>query len=216
MELKSRKSPCTICMTFWSVVSTRDRPTSSTASTRASSRHCRSTAWPTMPVAPKMITRIGGRAPLLHRSDGVLCSSDTRPQHSSDTRPRPYPQRSRATWDDRSAPGLASSALMFRLAFHTPRIPGNTGNAIRTAAATGCALHLIEPLGFDLSDTKLRRAGLDYHDLASVTVHPNLQAAFDNWSGARIFAFTTRAERLYTEVAYESGDVLLFGAEPTG
>jgi tRNA (cytidine/uridine-2'-O-)-methyltransferase len=105
---------------------------------------------------------------------------------------------------------------MFRLAFHTPRIPGNTGNAIRTAAATGCELHLIEPLGFDLSDAKLRRAGLDYHDLASVTVHPNLAAAFDNWSGARVFAFTTRADRLYTEIAYQSGDVLLFGAEPTG
>ena len=105
---------------------------------------------------------------------------------------------------------------MFRLAFHTPRIPGNTGNAIRTAAATGCELHLIEPLGFDLSDAKLRRAGLDYHDLAWVTVHPNLAAAFDNWSGARVFAFTTRAERLYTEIAYQSGDVLLFGAEPTG
>ena len=105
---------------------------------------------------------------------------------------------------------------MFRLAFHTPRIPGNTGNAIRTAAATGCELHLIEPLGFDLSDAKLRRAGLDYHDLASVTVHPSLAAAFDDWAGARVFAFTTRAERLYTEIDYQGGDVLLFGAEPTG
>jgi tRNA (cytidine/uridine-2'-O-)-methyltransferase len=105
---------------------------------------------------------------------------------------------------------------MFRLAFHTPRIPGNTGNAIRTAAATGCELHLIEPLGFDLSDSKLRRAGLDYHDLASVTVHPSLPAAFDIWSEARVFAFTTRAERLYTEIDYRRGDVLLFGAEPTG
>ena len=105
---------------------------------------------------------------------------------------------------------------MFRLAFHAPCIPGNTGNAIRTAAATGCELHLIEPLGFDLSDAKLRRAGLDYHDLASVTVHPDLDAAFDNWSGARVFAFTTRAERLYTDIEYRPGDVLLFGAEPSG
>lgn len=105
---------------------------------------------------------------------------------------------------------------MFRLAFHAPCIPGNTGNAIRTAAATGCELHLIEPLGFDLSDAKLRRAGLDYHDLASVTVHPDLDAAFENWSGARVFAFTTRAERVYTEIEYQAGDVLLFGAEPSG
>jgi tRNA (cytidine/uridine-2'-O-)-methyltransferase len=105
---------------------------------------------------------------------------------------------------------------MFRLAFYTPRIPPNTGNAIRTAAATGCELHLIEPLGFDLSDTKLRRAGLDYHDLASVTVHPNLDAAFQNWSGARVFAFTTGATRVYSDVEYRLGDVLLFGPEPTG
>jgi tRNA (cytidine/uridine-2'-O-)-methyltransferase len=105
---------------------------------------------------------------------------------------------------------------MFRIAFHTPRIPPNTGNAIRTAAATGCELHLIEPLGFDLSDTKLRRAGLDYHDLATVTVHPSLDAAFESWSGANVFAFTATAQRLYTDVTYQAGDVLLFGTVPTG
>ena len=113
-------------------------------------------------------------------------------------------------------PSLASSATMFRLAFHTPRIPGNTGNAIRTAAATGCELHLIEPLGFDLSDSKLRRAGLDYHDLASVTVHPSLSAAFRSWPGARVFAFTAGATHTYSDVRYQPGDVLLFGPEPTG
>lgn len=116
----------------------------------------------------------------------------------------------------RSPPVLASSWVMFRLAFYTPCIPGNTGNAIRTAAATGCELHLIEPLGFDLSDTKLRRAGLDYHDLASVTVHPSLDAAFAGWAGARVFAFTTGATASYTDIAYTAGDVLLFGPEPTG
>ncbi len=105
---------------------------------------------------------------------------------------------------------------MFRLAFHTPRIPGNTGNAIRTAAATGCELHLIEPLGFDLSDSKLRRAGLDYHDLASVTVHPSLPAAFQSWPGARVFAFTAGATQTYSDIRYQPGDVLLFGPEPTG
>jgi tRNA (cytidine/uridine-2'-O-)-methyltransferase len=105
---------------------------------------------------------------------------------------------------------------MFRLAFHTPRIPQNTGNAIRTSATTGCELHLIGPLGFDLSDTKLRRAGLDYHDLASVTVFPDLEAAFERWSGSRVFAFTTGASRIYTDVAYRADDVLLFGPEPTG
>ena len=105
---------------------------------------------------------------------------------------------------------------MFRMLFHQPRIPGNTGNAIRLAAATGTELHLVEPLGFDLSDAQLRRAGLDYHDLAVMTVHPDLDAAFEALGPARVFAFTTAAERIYTDVAYEPGDVLMFGAEPDG
>ncbi|MET3807994.1 tRNA (cytidine/uridine-2'-O-)-methyltransferase [Nakamurella sp. UYEF19] len=105
---------------------------------------------------------------------------------------------------------------MFHLAFYAPCIPGNTGNAIRTAAATGAHLHLIEPLGFDLSDAKLRRAGLDYHDLASVTVHPDLDTAFDSWPGARVFAFTTKATQIYSDVEYRDTDVLMFGPEPTG
>lgn len=105
---------------------------------------------------------------------------------------------------------------MFRLALHEPRIPGNTGNAIRTAAATGCELHLIEPLGFDLDDAKLRRAGLDYHDLASVTVHTDMDAAWAALMPGRVFAFTAHAEANHAEIAYEPGDVLLFGTEPTG
>jgi tRNA (cytidine/uridine-2'-O-)-methyltransferase len=105
---------------------------------------------------------------------------------------------------------------MFRLLFHEPSIPGNTGNAIRLAAATGAELHLVEPLGFTLDDARLRRAGLDYHDLAVLTVHPDLDAAFDALGDARVFAFTTSATRAYTDVAYEPGDVLMFGTEPTG
>jgi tRNA (cytidine/uridine-2'-O-)-methyltransferase len=105
---------------------------------------------------------------------------------------------------------------MFRMLFHEPRIPGNTGNAIRLAAATGTELHLVEPLGFDLSDAQLRRAGLDYHDLAVMTVHPDLDTAFAALGQARVFAFTTSAERVYTDVAYERGDILMFGAEPDG
>jgi len=106
--------------------------------------------------------------------------------------------------------------VVFRLAFLEPRIPQNTGNAIRTAALTGCELHLIGPLGFDMSDAKLRRAGLDYHDLASVTVHADLAAFWRDLNPARVFAFTARAYLVYTEIAYRAGDVLLFGAEPTG
>lgn len=105
---------------------------------------------------------------------------------------------------------------MFRLAFLEPRIPPNTGNAIRTAAATGCELHLIGPLGFEMSDAKLRRAGLDYHDLASVTVHENLDAAWTSLLPARVFAFSSHATTTFADIAYQPGDVLLFGTEPSG
>jgi tRNA (cytidine/uridine-2'-O-)-methyltransferase len=105
---------------------------------------------------------------------------------------------------------------VFRILFYEPRIAGNTGAAIRLAAVTGAELHLVEPLGFDLAEAKLRRAGLDYHDLAVMTVHADLDAAFEALLPARVFAFTARGERLYTEIAYEPGDVLMFGPEPTG
>ena len=107
-------------------------------------------------------------------------------------------------------------SAVFRLLFYSPRIAPNTGNAIRTAAATGCELHLVEPLGFDLSEPKLRRAGLDYHDLASVTVHASLQAAWDVLAPARVVAFTAHATALFSDVEYRAGDVLMFGPEPTG
>lgn len=105
---------------------------------------------------------------------------------------------------------------VFRLVFLEPRIPPNTGNAIRTAALTGCELHLVGPLGFDMSDAKLRRAGLDYHDLATVRVHQDLEAAWSALLPARIFAFTARGTTVYSEINYLPGDVLLFGTEPTG
>lgn len=104
---------------------------------------------------------------------------------------------------------------MLRLLFHEPRIAGNTGNAIRLCAATGAELHLVAPL-FDLSEPKVRRAGLDYHDLANVVVHETLEAAFAALPGARVFAFTAAATTRYADVAYRDGDVLMFGPEPTG
>ncbi len=100
--------------------------------------------------------------------------------------------------------------------FVSPRIPPNTGNAIRTVAATGCELHLVEPMGFDLSEPKLRRAGLDYHDLASVTVHASLAAAWAALSPRRVLAFTSHAPTSFADVRYRAGDVLMFGPEPTG
>ncbi|MHA7269902.1 tRNA (cytidine(34)-2'-O)-methyltransferase [Arthrobacter sp. HLT1-20] len=105
---------------------------------------------------------------------------------------------------------------MFRILFLTPEIPGNTGNAIRLAAITGAELHLVEPLGFDFSDAKLRRAGLDYHDLAVVTVHKTLDAAWQVLAPERVYAFTSDGEVNYTDVAYQPGDVLLFGRESDG
>ena len=105
---------------------------------------------------------------------------------------------------------------MFRVLFFSPRIAPNTGNAIRMVAATGCELHLVEPLGFDLSEPKLRRAGLDYHDLASVTVHRNLAAAWKHIAPQRVYAFTAHASARFNDVSYEPGDVVMFGPEPTG
>ncbi len=100
--------------------------------------------------------------------------------------------------------------------FVAPEIPGNSGNAIRLAACTGASLHLVEPLGFSLDDAPLRRAGLDYHDLAHVTVHPDLDTALARLSPARVFAFTAGATRSYADVAYAVGDVLMFGRESVG
>ncbi|MCU1547211.1 MAG: methyltransferase [Arthrobacter sp.] len=105
---------------------------------------------------------------------------------------------------------------MFRILFHTPEIPGNTGNAIRLAAITGAELHLVEPLGFDFSDAKLRRAGLDYHDLAVVTIHPDMDAAWEALKPERVFAFTSDGETCYADISYLPGDVLLFGPESVG
>ena len=107
---------------------------------------------------------------------------------------------------------------MFHVMFLEPRIPPNTGNAIRMVAATGATLHLVEPLGFDLSEPKLKRAGLDYHDLASVAVHADLGAALASpaLAGSRVFAFTAHATRWHTDVAFEPDDVFLFGPEPSG
>lgn len=106
---------------------------------------------------------------------------------------------------------------MLHFVFHNPVIAGNTGNAIRLAACTGAVLHLIEPLGFNFSDTHLKRAGLDYHDLADLKIHHTWEDA-KNYFGdeARIFAFTSHTENNYADESYRDGDIFLFGTEPTG
>ena len=103
---------------------------------------------------------------------------------------------------------------MLHVIFFEPRIPGNSGAAIRLSANTGAMLHLIDPL-FDMDDVKLRRAGLDYHDLALTRVHALWEECLEQVPG-RIFAFTARTSHRYTEVGWQGDDALLFGPEPTG
>ncbi len=105
---------------------------------------------------------------------------------------------------------------MFHIALFEPQIAPNTGNIIRLVANNGCHLHLIEPLGFDLEEKKLRRAGLDYHDLATVTRHANYAAFAEAMQGRRIFALTTKGTIPHTTPSYRADDVLLFGSETTG
>ena len=105
---------------------------------------------------------------------------------------------------------------MFHIALYAPRIAPNTGNIIRLAANTGFTLHLIEPLGFNFEDKQLRRAGLDYHDIASLRRHPDYHHFLQVVDGSRIYACSTHGEQNYTAIDYRPGDVLLFGPETTG
>mgnify|MGYP000311215520 CR=1 FL=1 len=105
---------------------------------------------------------------------------------------------------------------MFHIVLVEPEIPPNTGNVIRLAANTGCALHLIEPLGFSMEDRLLQRAGLDYHEYTRLKRHADWAAFLAAVQPARCFAFTTRATRLHTEVDWRPGDVLVFGSESAG
>ncbi|WP_333608842.1 tRNA (cytidine(34)-2'-O)-methyltransferase [Arsukibacterium sp.] len=105
---------------------------------------------------------------------------------------------------------------MFHLALFEPQIAPNTGNIIRLAANTGCQLHIIEPMGFDFEEKKLRRAGLDYHDLARVSRYADYAAFSAAMAGRRIIALTTKGSRPYQQVEYLADDVLLFGSETAG
>jgi len=105
---------------------------------------------------------------------------------------------------------------MLHVILFEPEIPPNTGNIIRLCANTGSALHLIEPLGFDLDDAKLRRAGLDYHEFADVRRHKGLDDCLQLFDPERVFAFSARASRRFDEVGYRDGDAFLFGPETRG
>jgi tRNA (cytidine/uridine-2'-O-)-methyltransferase len=105
---------------------------------------------------------------------------------------------------------------MFDIVLYEPEIPPNTGNVIRLAANTGARLHLVRPLGFSLREKQLERAGLDYHELASVLVHEDWAACQGLLAGRRIFAVTTHAMQRHDQPAYRSDDVFLFGSESRG
>ena len=105
---------------------------------------------------------------------------------------------------------------MFHIALYEPEIPPNTGNIIRLCANTGATLHLIEPLGFSLDEKRLRRAGLDYHEYATIQRYRNFEELLDQHPRQRIFAVSTRGQTTYADIAFQPDDMLLFGPETRG
>ena len=105
---------------------------------------------------------------------------------------------------------------MFHIVLFEPEIPPNTGNIIRLCANSGAQLHLIHPLGFELDDKRLRRAGLDYHEFAGVKEHADLDTFYKAVNPKRLFGLSTKANRFYHEINFEPGDALLFGPESRG
>lgn len=105
---------------------------------------------------------------------------------------------------------------MFHIVLYQPEIPPNTGNAMRLSANTGCRLHLIEPLGFSMDDASLRRAGMDYREKAVVTLYPDTGDFLERVSPGRLFALAKSGSTVYSDIAFEEGDALLFGPESAG
>jgi tRNA (cytidine/uridine-2'-O-)-methyltransferase len=105
---------------------------------------------------------------------------------------------------------------VFHVILHCPEIPPNTGNVIRLCANTGCTLHLVRPLGFDLSEKSLQRAGMDYAEVAEVRVHDSLDECLGTLGQARVFAIETGSATNYAQVRFQAGDALLFGSESKG
>ena len=105
---------------------------------------------------------------------------------------------------------------MLHVVLYEPEIPPNTGNIIRLCANTGFALHLIKPLGFELDDKRMRRAGLDYAEFANIKIHDNLDSCLQTLPKAKVWALTTKAQNVHTHAVFQRGDVLLFGPETRG
>ena len=105
---------------------------------------------------------------------------------------------------------------MFNITLYEPEIPSNTGNIIRLCANTGCTLHLIKPLGFDLDNKKLRRAGLDYREFANIRIWNSLKSLLNYANDRRVFGITTKGQTTYSDVVFQREDILLFGPETRG
>ena len=105
---------------------------------------------------------------------------------------------------------------MFNIVLFEPEIPANTGNIIRLCANTGATLHLIKPLGFELDDKKLRRAGLDYHEWADIKEYDNIEHFLKTMGDHSIYALTTKGQQCYSKASFKKGDVLMFGPETRG
>lgn len=105
---------------------------------------------------------------------------------------------------------------MLRIVLYQPEIPPNTGNIIRLCANTGCSLHLVGPLGFELDDRRMRRAGLDYREYADIQLYPDLDTFLQRNQHPRLYAATTRATRAYHQLDFQAGDAILFGPETRG
>jgi len=105
---------------------------------------------------------------------------------------------------------------MFHIVLFEPEIPPNTGNIIRLCSNNGFQLHLIEPLGFNLSDKQLRRAGLDYHETASIKTHSNFEQYLLSEAPTRLFAISTKGTSSYSDITYKAGDTFIFGPETRG
>lgn len=105
---------------------------------------------------------------------------------------------------------------MFNIVLHEPEIPQNTGNIARTCSVTGCALHIIKPMGFEIDDKKLKRAGLDYWHELNITYYENTEEFFEKHKNDNIYFFTTKAPHCYSDIEFKDGDYMMFGKETAG
>ncbi|GEM_PF-815 len=165
-------------------------------------------------VSPAIRGKTGNRDKPARALDTANAKARFQPPTRQDPASRTATRRCLAGWARRET--AAHNQRVLHVVLHQPEIPPNTGNVIRLCANSGARLHLIRPLGFELDNARLRRAGLDYHEFTELHVHEDWPAFVAAVRPPRVFAFSTRGTRLYTTARYADGDALLFGAETRG